>query len=236
MLEARQRNPRAFINSKTGLKQVDWSPQELQDILEEVTSLRDRAYMSFVYLTGCRSIEPLEHTAIYKVLIRVPDGTGRMRRVWNGETDQVHIPPFLCRQIVRVTRVVGENLIPFIDFQNLYVGKTRHRDPYMSVRTVPVNALKYKRFLEFIFEYIHAEEKKKDDPLFTETERTFRKKVNYWIGTTVHYLRHLRSTHLVTVHNYTDQDLKNFIGWKDTRPASTYVHLNPDHLARKQVL
>ncbi|MBW2969148.1 tyrosine-type recombinase/integrase [Candidatus Woesearchaeota archaeon] len=48
-----------------------------------------------------------------------------------------------------------------------------------------------------------------------------------------HFFRHLRNTHLVTEYNLNSQELKQYNGWKDSRPADTYTHLNYIDLAKK---
>lgn len=48
-----------------------------------------------------------------------------------------------------------------------------------------------------------------------------------------HYLRHIRLTHLKIEHGFDALDLKQFTGWKDTRPAETYAHLDVRSIAEK---
>lgn len=50
------------------------------------------------------------------------------------------------------------------------------------------------------------------------------------LGWNPHYFRHLRLSHLVTARNFTDQQLKKWAGWTDSRPASMYSHLRIEDL------
>lgn len=230
-----QRNPKNFINSITQQKQVLWTPKQLEGILSNITNLRDRAYISFVYLTACRESEPLAHfvsSRLYEEIVI----DGRRKKVWNGKYNRVWIDGFCAGQLQGVTRFNKNvnRMVRYIDFMNLYVSKSRD-NPSLSIRTIPVNVEVYKSFIMFIYDHIKNERLNLDEPLFTFSSRTARTFVNKWLGTPVHFLRHLRLTHLKILHGYDALDLKNFVGWKDTRPATIYVHMDPTALAMKQV-
>lgn len=48
-----------------------------------------------------------------------------------------------------------------------------------------------------------------------------------------HYLRHLRTTHLVIDFNFSGEHLKNFHAWASSRMAEEYVHLNTTDIFEK---
>lgn len=48
-----------------------------------------------------------------------------------------------------------------------------------------------------------------------------------------HLLRHIRLTHLATIYDYDEGNLRREAGWKDGRPAATYVHLSWKDNAKK---
>jgi len=81
----KQRNATGFINSITQQRQVMWDPEQLVNVLGNVTNLRDRAFMSFLYLTACRKGEPLPHRKKVKVFEMVTDVDGRKNKVWEGK-------------------------------------------------------------------------------------------------------------------------------------------------------
>jgi hypothetical protein len=47
-----------------------------------------------------------------------------------------------------------------------------------------------------------------------------------------HFLRKLRLTHLAKYYNFSDQKLKMFAGWSDSRPSKHYIKLSWEDLAR----
>ena len=42
----------------------------------------------------------------------------------------------------------------------------------------------------------------------------------------VHFIRHIRATHLVTKYDFNEQALIRFMGWTDARPAKNYMELS----------
>lgn len=53
------------------------------------------------------------------------------------------------------------------------------------------------------------------------------------LGFNPHYLRHARCTHIIKMYNLSDQQLKAWFGWTDTRPAKHYSHLRTGDLVEK---
>jgi integrase len=51
-----------------------------------------------------------------------------------------------------------------------------------------------------------------------------------YTGFNPHFARHLRATHLVIYRGFSDQKLKLYLGWSDSRPADTYIHLRWEDL------
>lgn len=232
----KQRNATGFINSITQQRQVMWDPKQLINVLGNVTNLRDRAFMSFLYLTACRKGEPLPHRKKIKVFEMVNDVDGRKNKEWTGKYRYSVIEGFRVNQIIGVNRYnkAANKMMRFVDFQNLYVGKTR-LDPLLSIRTVPVNVELYREFLQYIFDYIRAEKLDGESVIFKFSSRTATNLTDKSIGVFPHFLRHLRLTHLKILHGYDAIDLMRFVRWKDTRPADVYVHLDPRDLALKQL-
>lgn len=232
-----QRNPKGFINPITGRKQIDWTLEQFESIVTKIPSVRDRAYISFMYITGCRKCEPLDHIKKKRILEEFKGPDGHIIKKWNGKIESIHVPAFTVGQIMKVNRMDkrSNKMTPFIDFQNLHTAKRRKKDYRETVRTIPVNALLYRKFLIYIFQYIKNLNLKRSSKLFDFGYKTGQRIVDKRLGTPVHYLRHLRNTHLRILHNYDGIDLVRFNGWTDERPANTYLHINPLQLAEKQM-
>ena len=57
--------------------------------------------------------------------------------------------------------------------------------------------------------------------------------INEVTGWNVHFIRHIRLTHLVTLYDFNEQNLVRFAGWTDSRPAKHYMELSPKDLFRE---
>ena len=100
----------------------------------------------------------------------------------------------------------------------------------IEYRNVPINIEKDRRFIQLARSWIKG--KGKNDILF-QFNRQFAWRIVRRYGFMPHYLRHLRLTHLVSERGFTDQDLVQFTGWADSKPAKIYTHLRWQDIARK---
>jgi hypothetical protein len=41
-----------------------------------------------------------------------------------------------------------------------------------------------------------------------------------------HWFRHVRATHLITSYGFSESQLRNMMGWSDSRPAGIYVSMD----------
>jgi len=102
-----------------------------------------------------------------------------------------------------------------------------------AVRTIPINVKREIEFIEPIKDYIAF--KKDEDYLFNFSRQRAWVVIKQHTGLWCHYFRHLRNTHLATIYNFDSEALRKFNGWTDSKPASYYVHLRYDDLARKML-
>lgn len=118
----------------------------------------------------------------------------------------------------------------------------KHRKHPM--RNVPINMEKEMELLRPIFLYLDKLRNK--DKLFAFTIQrawqiiggiicNYKKRYKNKFMNANHFLRHCRLTHLVTMHDFTDQDLVRFVGWTNSVPATTYTHLRFKDLAKKML-
>jgi integrase len=123
----------------------------------------------------------------------------------------------------------------------LYTEKNR-RHP---IRKIPIPIEKEERLVSFILEYL--DELGDRSKLFDFTKQRAwqiigsvlrkykrRNRKNKFMNAN-HFLRHCRLTHLVTIYDFTDQDLVKFTGWSNSIPATIYSHLRFKDLARKMI-
>lgn len=58
-------------------------------------------------------------------------------------------------------------------------------------------------------------------------------KILHKVGLNPHFLRHIRLTHLVTLYDFNEQELRMYAGWTDGRPAKHYIELRWGDLLKK---
>lgn len=128
-------------------------------------------------------------------------------------------------RISEVCKVLMKKDIQIIERDNkkiMLVTLPNRKNRYRKIKKIPINIEKEKDLVIPFLEYVDTRPDEK--PIFDFTQpRAFNllKKT----GINPHFLRVLRLTHLVTEFGFTDQELKMFAGWTDTRPAKSYIEL-----------
>lgn len=69
-------------------------------------------------------------------------------------------------------------------------------------------------------------------PLFHFSSKRATQIINDTTGFNPHFWRHIRATHLVTLYDFNEQALIEFMGWTDARPAKAYMELSKKDLFR----
>lgn len=151
-------------------------------------------------------------------------------------------------RIGEIVKILKKHDIEFVRFQNtnfmiveLFTEKNR-RHP---IRRVPINADRENILVSFVSEWLDT--KQDENIVFNITKqrawqivgailKNYKQKsrTNKFMNAN-HFLRHCRLTHLVTMHDFTDQDLVQFTGWTNSIPATTYSHLRFKDIARKMI-
>lgn len=184
--------------------------EALLNKIYSIQNQRDRALAAFIYLTGCRISEILGKTKIIKTK-------------QNGEIHQREavIPPIMKEDVEKLT----EDIILIHNVPSL---KWREKIPR---RNIPLKISSDKEFIKVFIEYYNT--LPNDSPLFSMTRQRAWQIINKELGVFTHFLIHQRCTDLVVRKGFTDLYLKRFRGWRDTRPAEVYTHLNWEDLAQK---
>jgi site-specific recombinase XerD len=167
---------------------------------------RDRALFCFLYLTGARVDEIVEGKK--KVGVKKKD----------LELAKINKKDFLV--------------------VSLYTLKNRKH----PIRRVPIPIKREGILVKYVLDYVEKLDSEQYLFPFTKQrawqiirsilEKYKKNKKNKFMNAN-HFLRHCRLTHLVTIYDFTDQDLVQFTGWSSSLPATIYSHLRFKDLARK---
>lgn len=120
------------------------------------------------------------------------------------------------------------NKVPFLIVNN--VKTLKRRTPVYRRIPIPLTR-KEGGFVKSFIDYV--EPLPKETVLFNFSRKFAWKLIRDKTYLFPHYLRHVRLTHLKTEYGYDALDLKQFTGWKDTRPAEVYAHLDVRNIAEK---
>lgn len=111
-----------------------------------------------------------------------------------------------------------------IDICLITLRNLKHKS--RKVKELPITSEweENRRLMAIVREYLSKLED--DDELFTFALSRGEKLIKMHLNWNCHWIRHLRSRHLVIHHGWNSHKLRYFNGWTDDRPASKYVDMN----------
>lgn len=180
---------------------------ELLDRINSInsgTKIRDQAFISFVFLTGCRVSE-----------------------VTNFYEEKLTPGNRFIKEISIKKKQISVDFDK--DLMMIYNVRTLKKQR-LVYRNIPVIISKERDILAYFFRYL--DKLTPEQMLFPFTRQRAYQIVS-GIGLYNHYLRHLRLTDLTIRYNFSAHHLKNFVHWSSINPSDSYVHLNIQDLIDK---
>lgn len=176
-------------------------------MLESRNETRDKALISFLYLTGARIEEVVKY-----IIERYRSEDRKRKKV--GE-------PIKKKQ-VEILENEGK----------VYVNRVRclKRDSKVRRRIVFLITEREEWFFNLFKKWY--DKKEFDDPLFNIT-RQRANQICKKARVHPHHLRHMRMTELVTDYSFTESELMKFAGWATNSTAKEYTHLNVEDIEAK---
>jgi len=204
----------------------------VQRIMGNDLCLRDKALIATLYLTGARVQEIVQNYPFIEYRSRsYKDKNGMDWYYWISKSRDRDWRGLTLGQIEEV-EIDGKRIVLFKD-----VPIEKRRDVKGILRRIiPVDYDREKEFVDIIDRYCQHLIQDKSTALFPTSRQNAwhiikRFHPTWWC----HLMRHWRLTDLAVKKNMTDIELKTFTGWKDTRPAAVYVHMQWEDLARKMI-
>lgn len=198
-------------------------------------TMRARALIAMYYLTGCRASEIthckfLKHRNVIKEKRMGLDGTRRIvykldehRNPLFKEWIEEHDYKGLRKNDIEIKKI-DNRLCMIVRTEN---RKNKHR----TTKRLPVPIEFERNIAVFVYRYLKT--LNDDDYLFPFSKRTAQRIINDTLGFNVHFLRHIRATHLITKYDFNEQMLVKYMGWSDSRPAKHYEELRSTDLFRQ---
>jgi len=190
--------------------------------------IRNLAFLSFLFLTGCRieevvgmkavdnegkrisnryDVEPLKKNQIYKMLYKKKDIV-----LWN-----VKNLPILKRRI-----------------DDKYDEESQEMKRDVPRRNVSLLLENEKEFVDYIDKWLI---RLKDDDYVFNFSREHAWRICYRFNKSYnHFWRHVRASDLVATYNFQSTQLKHFFGWATEQQAQRYSHLTTSNLVDSMLI
>ena len=194
--------------------------KEIVDIINSIDAftakqtIRNRALFAMYYLTGCRLSEITK--CLY--LVRAHYQNKNLIERWKEKHDYLGI-----RKKNITIEVIDEK-------ECMHIRTENRKNPDKTTKKQPIPISKEKDIATYVTDYLKIIND--EDILFNFTPKRAIQIINK-TGFNVHFIRHIRATHLVTKYDFNEQLLIKFMGWSDARPAKSYMELNTKDMFRQ---
>ena len=190
--------------------------KELVDIIYSITARnpthekRNRALFAMYYLTACRVSEITKCPYLRKGRYELIEGYWKIIDTWKEKHDY---PGIKKRDIT--FEVIEEK-----ECMNIRTENRKHKTKTSKKLPIPISL--EKDIVKFVKDYIEILQE--EDILFPFWPSRATQIINK-VGWNIHFIRHIRATHLVTKYDFNEQLLVKFMGWSNSMPAKNYMEL-----------
>jgi integrase len=196
--------------------------QEVYDKLSTFNDIRDKALFTIAYLCAVRCEELVRNTPIIY-------GKKKVFLVKNGKGSKKFITDYTKKRCLPIKQSMKKEDILYENFNGkkvmiFRVRNLKNKNKGQNVKLIPLTLddelhIKFKKIIDtFIAGFENEEE------LFPICKRRAEQIISK-AGFNTHFLRKLRLTHLVRYYNFSDEKLKVFAGWSDSRPSKFYIRV-----------
>ncbi len=203
------------------------TPEDIYNKLDKFDNIRDKCLFVILYITAARIEE-----VVRRKVIRW--GKKNVRLINHGKSKNASIQDYTKKRILReepgmvrsdiTIEKFGDRKVLLFRIRNL---KNKQKDSTTKLIPFPLDTEINKKFARVITLYyptLYA-----DEELFPIGSRRA-EQIIAKAGFNPHFIRSCRLTHLVRYHNFSDQKLKAFAGWTDSRPAKHYIKIRWEDL------
>lgn len=117
------------------------------------------------------------------------------------------------------------------DLPCLFVRIENRKHRLRRTKRQPIPILLEKDLVRHLYHYLNLLDK--DEILFPFQIKRATQIINETINWNLHFLRHIRATHLVVKYDFNEQLLVKYMGWTDSRPAKHYMELSTKDMFRQ---
>ena len=196
---------------------------------------RARALFAMYYLTGCRASEIVRCNKLRKQKIKKNEsfdekGIKRVSYELDESGERIidrwvkpHDYEGIYKRDIKFERIDGK-MCMFIRTEN-----RKNKDKITKRQPIPIDL--ETEIVFYITDYM--ENLGHNDLLFPFGVKRATQIINETTGFNIHFIRHIRATHLITKYDFNEQLLIKFMGWTDGRPAKHYMELKSTDVFRQ---
>jgi len=202
--------------------------QDIYNKLSHFNNIRDKCLYVLMYITACR-VGEIVRRRVWKI------GKKMVRIVKKGKVKNALIQDFTKKKLVKIEysitkddltiQELGAKKILVVRLRNL---KNKQKGGNTKLIPLPLTTPLNLEFFKIIQQYTRILDE--GEELFPIGERRAEQIINK-AGFNPHFLRSCRLTHLVKYNNFSDQKLKVFAGWSDSRPSKHYIKIGWEDMA-----
>ena len=116
------------------------------------------------------------------------------------------------------------------DWLMVNMKREKVTDKKFNRKIIPISIEKEKDFVKPILKYLEIY---RGDKLFSITPQRAWQLIKRYFDFHPHFFRHIRLTHLVTIYDFSEQELMQYAGWTSSNPSKYYIQLKYTDLMKK---
>jgi len=190
--------------------------KQIGELSKDSFKLRNQALFVMYYLTGCRASEILKTDKLRK---RKKDIDTKITNFWVED----HFYQGIRNNQINYEYVEGHKI--------MHIRTENRKNKQRIMKKLPVPCDLESELIEFLESYRST--LKEEDYLFKFKTKRATQIINKYTGFNIHFIRHIRATHLITLYDFNEQALIKYMGWSDGRPAKFYVELGTKDMVRE---
>ena len=187
----------------TKVKQIEYGKTN-----PTMQTLQARALISMYYLTACRVSE----------IVR------SKKKDWDKEKKD-----YIFKGIKGVD--LKTDVFQGMDVFYIRTKNRKHKKRKTKRQPIPIGFEYEHKLFMIIKEYTNKINE--ESLMFDFSDKRATQIMNDVFDWNVHFMRHVRCTHLITMYDFNEQALIKFMGWTDSRPAKAYMELSPKTILKE---
>ena len=196
---------------------------------------RARALFAMYYLTGCRASEIVKCLSLRRQKIQkkvIIDAKGRRGIIYDLDKNKNTIVEAWKDEHEYLGIKKRDISFPLIGGKRCILIRTENRKNHnRKTKRQPIPIDKELPIAKFVkYHYNSLEE---NEIMFPFGAKRATQIINETTGFNIHFIRHIRATHLITKYDFNEQMLIKFMGWTDGRPAKNYLELKHHDVFRQ---